>query len=86
MYKNPHQRCLSGRSVITANGDTMVISNLINGVNWYSLSDLAYLSTTKLPAGAVFSPLSALAYIEDGASIILGDADGSAHIDRVRIP
>ena len=58
----------------------MVISNLINGVDWYSLSDLAFLSTTKLPAGAVFSPLSALAYIEDGASIVLGDADGSAHI------
>ena len=58
----------------------MAVSNLINGIDWYSLSDLAFLSTTKLPAGAIFSPLSALAYIEDGASVVLGDADGSAHI------
>lgn len=58
----------------------MAVSNLINGVDWYSLSDLVFLSTTKLPAGAVFSPLSALAYIEDGVSVVLGDADGSGHI------
>lgn len=58
----------------------MAVSNLINGVDWYSISDLVFLSTTKLPAGAVFSPLSALAYIGDGTSVVLGDADGSAHI------
>ena len=58
----------------------MAVSNLINGVDWYSLSDLVFLSTTKLPVGAVFYPLSAPVYSEDGVSVVLGGADGSAHI------
>jgi len=58
----------------------MAVSNLINGVDWYSLSDLAFLSTTKLPAGAAFYPSSGITYIKDGASVVLGGADGSAHI------
>ena len=56
------------------------VSNLTNGVDWYSLSDLAFLSTTELPAGAAISPSSTLAYSEDGASVVLGGADGSAFI------
>jgi hypothetical protein len=58
----------------------MAVSNLINGVDWYSLSDLMFLSTTKLPAGSVCYPLSTLTYSEDGTSIILGSAEGSAYI------
>lgn len=58
----------------------MAVSNLINGVDWYSLSDLKFLSTTKVPAGAVFHSLSGLTYTEDGASVVLGGANGCAHI------
>jgi hypothetical protein len=58
----------------------MAVSNLINGVDWYSLSDLSFLSTTKLPAGAVSHPSSGLTYTGDGASVVLGGGNGSAHI------
>lgn len=58
----------------------MAVSNLINGIDWYSLSDLTFLSTTKLPTEAVFHPSSALTYIEGGTSVVLGGADGNAHI------
>ena len=62
-------------------GDNIIaVSNLINGVDWYSLSDLEFLSTTKLPAGAVFHPLSGLTHTGDGSSIVVGGANGSAHI------
>ncbi|KAF9643352.1 hypothetical protein BDM02DRAFT_3191787 [Thelephora ganbajun] len=71
---------LIGKSIIAMDDNIMAVSNLINGVDWYSLSDLAFLSTTKLPARAVFNPLSALTYSEDGTSVILGGANGSAHI------
>ncbi|KAF9643983.1 hypothetical protein BDM02DRAFT_3132050 [Thelephora ganbajun] len=67
-------------SVIAADDNIMAVSNLINGVDWYSLSDLAFLSTTKLPAGAVFNPSSALTYFENGTSVVLGSADRSAYI------
>lgn len=52
----------------------------MGGVDWYSLSDLAFLSTTKLPAGVIFSPSSALTYTEDGTSVVLASADESAYI------
>jgi hypothetical protein len=58
----------------------MAVSNLTNGVDWYSLSDLTFLSTTKLPGGAVFYPSSAPTYSEDGNSVILGSANGSGYI------
>ena len=58
----------------------MAVSNLINGVDWYSLSNLAFLSMTKLPAGAVLHPLSGLTYTEGGASVVLGGANGSAYL------
>ena len=70
----------SGTSIIAADDDIMAVSNLINGVDWYSLSDLAFLSTTKLPAGVVFSPLSAPTRFEDGVSVIIGGTNGSVHI------
>lgn len=57
----------------------MSVSNLINGVDWYSLSDLAFLSTTKLPAGAALCPLSAPVYSEDGISVVLGSAEENAY-------
>jgi len=69
-----------GRSVIAMDEDTMAVSNQINGVDWYSLSGLAFLSTTKLPADAVFHPSSGLTYTQDGASVVLGGANGSAYI------
>lgn len=58
----------------------MAVSNLIDGIDWYSISSLAFLSTTKLPAGTVLYPLSSLTYIEDGASVVLGSANGGAYI------
>jgi len=58
----------------------MAVSNLMNGVDWYSLSDLAFLSTTKLPAGTTLSPSPALTYTEDGTSVVLGGVDESAYI------
>lgn len=58
----------------------MAVSNLINGVDWYSLSDLAFLSTTKLPADTILSPSPALTYTEDDTSVVLGGVDGNAHI------
>jgi hypothetical protein len=58
----------------------MAVSNLINGVDWYSVTNFTFLSTTRLPAGTAFYPMSALTYLEDGASVVLGGADGSAYI------
>lgn len=58
----------------------MAVSNLVNGVDWYSLSDPVFLSTTKLATGAAIHPLSTLAYTEDGASVVLGGVDGIAYI------
>ncbi|KAF9787389.1 WD40-repeat-containing domain protein [Thelephora terrestris] len=69
-----------GRSVVAADDDTMAVSNLINGVDWYSLSNLTFLSTTKLPAGTAFCPSSALNSSEDGTPVVLGGAEGSAYI------
>jgi hypothetical protein len=65
---------------VAADDDTMAVSNLINGVDWYSLSNLTFLSTTKLPAGTAFCPSSALNSSEDGTSVVLGGAEGSAYI------
>lgn len=58
----------------------MAVLNPIDGVDWYSLSDLSFLSTTKLPAGSVLYPLSTLTYLEDGTSVVVGSGDGSAYI------
>ena len=58
----------------------MAVLNLINGVDWYSLSDFSFLSTTKFPAGSVFYKSSMLTYLEDGASVVVGSADGSAYV------
>jgi hypothetical protein len=75
----------SGKSVVATDDNTMAVSNLMNGVDWYSLTDLSFLSTTKLPAETVFYPLSGLTYSEDGHSVVLGSADGNAYIlDRDR--
>ena len=52
----------------------------MNGVDWYSLSDLVFLSTTKLPTGAAISPSSTLSCTEDGVSVVLGGEDGSTYI------
>lgn len=60
--------------------DIIAVSNLVNGIDWYSLSGLKFLSTTKLPAGATFHPLSGLTFTGDGGSILLGGANGGAHI------
>ena len=56
--------------------------NLTSGVDWYSLSDLTFLSTTKFPAGDEFLPSSTLTYIEDGAAVIVGGIRRSAHVLR----
>lgn len=60
--------------------DIMAVSNLTNGIDWYCLSDLSFLYSTKLPAETVFHPSSELAYLEDEASVVLGSADGNAYI------
>jgi len=70
----------SGRSVIATDDNIMAVLNLVDGIDWYSLSNLAFLSTTKLPTGAVFYPSTTLAYSEDSASVVFGGADGGAHI------
>jgi hypothetical protein len=80
IQQDTHRPFLSGRSILATDGDILAVSNLIDGVDWYSLSDLAFLSTTKLPAGTAFYPLSAITYLEDGTSIVLGSAEGSAYI------
>ena len=71
---------VSGNSVIATDNNIMAISNLINGIDWYSLSDLVFLSTTKLPPGVVFHSSSGLTYCEDGAAVVLGGADGNAYV------
>ena len=58
----------------------MAVSNLTNGIDWYSLSDHTFLSTTKFPAGGELLPSSTLTYTEDGAAVIVGGTHGSAHI------
>jgi hypothetical protein len=78
----PCSRQFSGKSIVARDDDIITVSNLINGVDWYSLSDLAFLSTTKSPAEGEFSPSSALTYTEDGAAVVVGGTHGSAHILR----
>ena len=70
----------SGKSVVAIDDNITAVSNLMNGVDWYSLSGLVFLSTTNLPAGATIYPSSTLSYTDDGTSVVLGGEDGSAYI------
>ena len=71
---------ISGKSIVARDDDIITVSNLVNGVDWYSLSDHTFLSTTKFPAGGELLPSSTLTYTEDGAAVIVGGTHGSAHI------
>jgi hypothetical protein len=73
---------ISGKSIVARDDDIITVSNLVGGVDWYSLSDLTFLSTTKFPAGGELLPSSTLTYTEDGAAVIVGGTHGSAHILR----
>ena len=76
----PAHSSFSGKSIVASDDDIMAVSNLVGGVDWYSLSKLVFLSTTKLPAGGELLAPSTLTYTEDGAAVIVGGGRGSAHI------
>ena len=57
----------------------MATSNLVDGVNWYSLSGSKLISSSKVPIAKDFS-VSSLAHIFDDDAVVIGGLSGQAYI------
>ncbi|KAF9642260.1 WD40 repeat-like protein [Thelephora ganbajun] len=73
--------CSIGRSAISRDCNTMVTSNLVDGVDWYSLSSLKLISSSKVPISKG-SSVSSLAFIDSNSdnAIVVGGLSGQAYI------
>ena len=57
----------------------MATSNLVDGVDWYSLSSSKLVSSSKVPISKS-SSVSSLAYIDGNNAIVIGGFSGQAYI------
>jgi len=59
-------------------GTTIAVSNLFDGVDWYSTSPPRHAYSVKIPiSDNLPTPLS---YIDNGSAILVGGTSGKAHI------
>lgn len=68
-----------GRSVISRDHDTIVTSNLVDGIDWYSLSRSKLIFSSKVPVSKSPSALP-LAYVAGDDMVIVGGLSGQAYI------
>lgn len=73
----------SGRSIFCQNRDTIASSNLLNGVDWYTLSSSKLIASSKVPISQS-SSASPLAYVDSDDAIIIGGLSGRAYIVSCR--
>jgi len=57
----------------------MAASNLLDGVDWYSLSSSKLISSSKIPISTSPSD-SSLTYVDGGNAIVIGGLAGQAYI------
>lgn len=69
----------SGRSILCRDFDVMASINLLDGVDWYSLSNSKFITSSKVPISKGFSA-SSMAYVDSGNKIITGGISGRAYI------
>ncbi|KAF9781592.1 hypothetical protein BJ322DRAFT_1111517 [Thelephora terrestris] len=71
--------CTIGRSVVNRENTILAVPNLIDGVDWYSLSKYTFISTTKPLYAQKLSDSSTPTFLE-GDKMIVGGTNGEAHI------
>ena len=69
----------SGRSVLCRDCNIVASSNLLDRVDWYSLSGSKLISSSKIPISKGFSA-SSLAYVDGDNTIVIGGLSGRAYI------
>jgi hypothetical protein len=69
----------SGRSAVSQDCDNMAVSNLVDGVDWYSLSSFKPKSSAKIPISKG-SSVSSLAYLGGDNAIVIGGLSGLAYV------
>ena len=69
----------SGRSALSRDCETLAASNLLDGVDWYSLSSSKPISSSKIPISKS-SSVSSLVYVDDSNAIVIGGLSGRAYI------
>lgn len=68
----------SGRSALHPNGSTIAVSNLFDGVDWYSISPQKHANSVKIPISDNLP--TPLCYIHGGSALLVGGTSGKAHI------
>ena len=58
----------------------MAVTNLVDGVDWYSLSECTFISTTKPLYAQELSDSSAPVFLDGGDRVAIGGTNGKAYI------
>jgi len=69
----------SGRSAVSQDCSTIVASNQLDGVDWYSLYSFKLISSSKIPISKG-SSVSSLIYADGDNAIVIGGLSGLAYI------
>jgi hypothetical protein len=72
--------CFSGRSALSLDEKYVVVSNLYDGLDWYSTTDRALSHTTQCPINQQMNHPVPVLFACDGSAIIVGGTCGSARI------
>ena len=73
----------SGRSVLCRDCDLIASSNLLDGVDWCSLSNFKLIASSKIPTSKS-SSVSSMAYADSDNAIIIGGLYGRAYVVSCR--
>ena len=66
-------------SVLCRDCDVIACSNLLDGVDWYSLPNFKFITSSKVPISNGSSG-SSMAYVDSDNTIIIGGLSGRAYI------
>ena len=77
-------RCLipqtSGRSAVSPDEKSIVVSNLFDGLDWYTLSDQKLSHTVPYPINLQHNVPVPVQFTDDGTAIIVGGTCGSGRV------
>lgn len=68
----------SGRSTISLDEKTLVVSNLYDGLDWYNIPDRVF--SRAVPVRIVRNKPIPVLFIDNGNAIVVGGSSGTARI------
>ena len=79
-FPHTHRHTGRGRSAVNGGNTILVVANLVDGVDWYSLSEYTFISATKPLYAQRLSCSSTPVFLEGDNVVVVGGTNGKAHI------